>query len=231
MKHHTRGVLTRVLPLLTVAALGVGVPTATLAVAAPAAVAAEGPGVAASAAGALDALRQLQAVRDDPARSDRFVENDPALAEQANRYTELRQRLAGLLSAQTGVDPAAFEAAWREAGETRQAVVFSALAQVGVRYRYAASSPGRGFDCSGLTKYAWAQAGVGLPHRARAQVAQSVRRTAATAQPGDLVFYPGHIMLYLGAGNAVVHAPNSGSRVRVQNWNRVTTIASPLAFG
>ena len=42
--------------------------------------------------------------------------------------------------------------------------------QQGVPYRYAASSPGVAFDCSGLTAYAWGQAGVGLPHQSRAAV-------------------------------------------------------------
>ena len=43
------------------------------------------------------------------------------------------------------------------------------MSQVGVSYRFAASEPGVAFDCSGLTSWAWAQAGVYLPHQSRQQ--------------------------------------------------------------
>ena len=68
--------------------------------------------------------------------------------------------------------------------------VAAAMSQLGVPYRYAASSPGVAFDCSGLTAYAW---GAGR-RRPAAPVARPVRVGAARrrrteAQPGDLLFY------------------------------------------
>ena len=45
------------------------------------------------------------------------------------------------------------------------------MSQIGVPYQYAMSEPGVGFDCSGLTAWAWEQAGVNLPHQSSAQYA------------------------------------------------------------
>ena len=109
--------------------------------------------------------------------------------------------------------------------------VQAALAQQGVPYRYAASSPGVAFDCSGLTAYAWGQAGVGLPHQSRAQYASTPRVPKDSAQPGDLLFFYSpisHVSIYLGNGMHV-HAPNTGSTVKVSsvNWGKVTGVGRP----
>jgi cell wall-associated NlpC family hydrolase len=109
--------------------------------------------------------------------------------------------------------------------------VQAALAQQGVPYRYATSSPGVGFDCSGLTAYAWAQAGVGLPHQSRAQYASIPHVPKEQAQPGDLLFFYSpisHVSIYLGNG-AHVHAPNTGTVVNVSsvNWGKVVGVGRP----
>jgi cell wall-associated NlpC family hydrolase len=109
--------------------------------------------------------------------------------------------------------------------------VNAALGQQGVPYRYAASSPGEAFDCSGLTHYAWAQAGVYLPRNSRAQAAAVPNIPAGSAQPGDLIFYYSpisHVGIYLGGGS-LVHAPNTGSYVKVSgvNWDKVTAVGRP----
>jgi cell wall-associated NlpC family hydrolase len=109
--------------------------------------------------------------------------------------------------------------------------ISAAMAQQGVPYRYAASSPGVAFDCSGLTAYAWAQAGVGLPHQSRAQYASVPHVSQAEAQPGDLLFYYSpisHVGIYLGGGQ-LVHAPNTGSTVKVAavNWSKVSGVGRP----
>jgi cell wall-associated NlpC family hydrolase len=109
--------------------------------------------------------------------------------------------------------------------------VQAALAQQGVPYRYATSSPGVGFDCSGLTAYAWRQAGVGLPHQSRAQYASVPHVPKDQAQPGDLLFFYSpisHVSIYLGNG-AHVHAPNTGSVVNVSsvNWGKVVGVGRP----
>lgn len=107
----------------------------------------------------------------------------------------------------------------------------AAMSQLGVPYRYATSSPGVSFDCSGLTHYAWGQAGVYLPRNSRAQAASTPHVPAAAAQPGDLIFYYSpisHVGIYLGNGQ-LVHAPNSGTTVKVANvrWGKVSIVARP----
>jgi peptidoglycan DL-endopeptidase CwlO len=92
----------------------------------------------------------------------------------------------------------------------------TALAQVGDRYQHAASGPDA-FDCSGLTSYAYAAAGISLPHSSRAQSTLGTQVSRAELQPGDLVFYYSpisHVALYIGNG-MIVHARTYGSPVAV----------------
>jgi peptidoglycan DL-endopeptidase CwlO len=107
----------------------------------------------------------------------------------------------------------------------------AAMSQLGVPYHYATSEPGVGFDCSGLTHYAWGQAGVYLPRNSAAQAAATPHVPPADAQPGDLVFYYtpiSHVGIYLGGGQ-LVHAPNTGRTVSVAtvNWSKVTVVGRP----
>ena len=109
--------------------------------------------------------------------------------------------------------------------------VNAAMGQRGVPYKYATSKPGVSFDCSGLTGYAWAQAGVSLPHQSRAQYASVPHVSKSAAQPGDLIFFYSpisHVSIYLGNGQHV-HAPNTGSVVKVGNvnWSKVTGVGRP----
>ena len=96
------------------------------------------------------------------------------------------------------------------------AVLEAALAQVGDPYVWGGSGP-NGFDCSGLTSYAYRAVGVSLPHssRAQSQMGQAVSRDQL--QPGDLVFFyspVSHVGIYIGNGQ-MVHAPTSGDVVKV----------------
>ena len=99
------------------------------------------------------------------------------------------------------------------------------MSQIGVPYRYAAAEPGVAFDCSGLTMWAWAQAGVRLPHYSKAQFESVPHVPADQAQPGDLIFYKnpvGHVAMYIGGGQ-MIHAPRTGETVKVVpvNWSKV----------
>ena len=109
--------------------------------------------------------------------------------------------------------------------------VNAASGQLGVAYRFAAESPGVAFDCSGLTKYAWGQAGVYLPHQSGAQYGSIPHVSQSEVQPGDLVFYKspiGHVGIYIGGGS-MIHAPRSGDVVSVAavNWAKVVGIGRP----
>jgi cell wall-associated NlpC family hydrolase len=84
-------------------------------------------------------------------------------------------------------------------GKGMTAVIAYAKSQVGKRYVSGGEGP-RGFDCSGFTKRAYAQAGVRLPHSSRAQAARARSVSRSKARPGDLVVGPGHVGIYMGRG-------------------------------
>jgi cell wall-associated NlpC family hydrolase len=134
---------------------------------------------------------------------EQSLESGDWLAVGANRHA-----LADAVAPFVGVDASALEDAWAVADPRRQTVIYTALSQLEKAYVTNGESPDVGFDCSGLTKYSWAKAGVALEHQSEAQVRQGEARTFASAQPGDLLHYPGHIGMYLGAGRAIVHAVN-----------------------
>jgi peptidoglycan DL-endopeptidase CwlO len=101
-------------------------------------------------------------------------------------------------------------------GSAIAVAIDAALAQVGDAYAHGGTGPDR-FDCSGLTSYAYAAAGVALPHSSRAQSTMGRQVSRAELQPGDLVFYYSpisHVGLYIGAGK-IVHARTYGSPVAV----------------
>jgi cell wall-associated NlpC family hydrolase len=95
-----------------------------------------------------------------------------------------------------------------------------ALAQIGDKYVFGAAGL-LTWDCSGLTMRAFAAAGVSLPHSSRAQYAYGKAVAKKDLQPGDLVFFGkpiSHVAIYLGP-DRMLHAPRSGSRVKIANMN------------
>jgi cell wall-associated NlpC family hydrolase len=127
--------------------------------------------------------------------------------------------------------PAASRAPIPQASSRAGTAVNAAMSQLGVPYVGFQSAPGAGFDCSGLTMWAWGQAGVGLPHNSAAQFASLPHIPADQAQPGDLLFYHSpisHVAMYLGGGSQV-HAPSTGDVVKVVgvNWGNVVGVARP----
>ena len=102
------------------------------------------------------------------------------------------------------------------ASSAAQVAVNTALAQVGDPYVWGAGGPDA-FDCSGLTSYAYAAAGVALPHSSRAQSTLGRQVSRQELQPGDLVFYYtpiSHVAMYIGNGQ-MVHASTSSQPVKV----------------
>lgn len=95
--------------------------------------------------------------------------------------------------------------------------VEAALSMVGKPYVWGGASPDVGFDCSGLTLWAWGQVGVSLPHSAAAQYASVPHVSREDLQPGDLLFFYSpisHVGMYIG-GNQMVNAQNSSVPVQV----------------
>jgi cell wall-associated NlpC family hydrolase len=108
--------------------------------------------------------------------------------------------------------------------------VQAARSQIGVPYQWGGSSPSTGFDCSGLTSWAWAQAGRSIPRTSRAQYAGTRRVSLSELQPGDLVFYGSpiyHVGLYSGGG-MMVDAPSSG---RTVNERSIYAVGTPVGAG
>ncbi len=88
---------------------------------------------------------------------------------------------------------------------------------VGVPYRYGGMSPRSGFDCSGLVAFEYRHFGIALPHYPGGQITAGRRVRRPSLRAGDLVFFGlGHVGLYVGRGR-FVHAPHTGTRVRVES--------------
>ena len=130
-------------------------------------------------------------------------------------YATTRDAAAAAIALRLAVDPSEMVSAWSSADLEHQQALLTGLTQLGVPYRRNTSKPGVGFDCSGLTTYAWAGAGVTLVRQSTAQMRAAAPRTIDTAQAGDLVQYPGHVMMWLGVGRAALESPNPGRTVQV----------------
>lgn len=92
-------------------------------------------------------------------------------------------------------------------------VLKTARKQLGKPYRWAAVGP-NSFDCSGFTMFAWRAAGVELPHNSGAQRAATKHVSLKDMKPGDLIFAPGHVGMYIGKGK-MIHSPRSGRVVSI----------------
>jgi cell wall-associated NlpC family hydrolase len=86
--------------------------------------------------------------------------------------------------------------------------VRAALTQLGVPYQWGGNTPGQGLDCSGLTHWAYGQAGIGIPRLADQQT-MGQKIAESDLQPGDLVVWSGHVAMYVGDGK-MIEEPHTG---------------------
>lgn len=93
---------------------------------------------------------------------------------------------------------------------------------VGTPYVFGGSNP-RGFDCSGLILFVYAQFGISLPHSVSAQARAGILIAPEDARPGDLIIYNdhGHSGIYAGNGQ-MYHAPQRGDYVKLGTINSLS---------
>ncbi len=105
--------------------------------------------------------------------------------------------------------------------------VRAALSRLGRPYVWGATGPDQ-FDCSGLTQWSYARAGVHLDRTTYQQIYDGVPVALSQVRPGDLVFpTAGHVQLAIG-NNLVVEAPYPGATVRVSPLGTGVQIRRPL---
>ncbi|MEU8632505.1 NlpC/P60 family protein [Amycolatopsis sp. NPDC048633] len=119
-----------------------------------------------------------------------------------------------------------------------QLAIAFACDQLGLPYVWGGDGPAngdRGFDCSGLTKAAYAAAGIDLPRTAQTQYVAGPRIGVDRVQPGDLVFFgssPSHIthvglVVSNGSNGSMINAPDFGKPVRVDSTGKAFGATRP----
>jgi len=103
---------------------------------------------------------------------------------------------------------------------------------IGIPYSYGGSSPGTGFDCSGLVRFVYGHFGIKLPHSSWADLSHGRQISRRSLRPGDLVFFygAGHVGIYVGRGR-FIDAPHSGARVRVSTMGQYSGYYGARRFG
>ena len=167
-----------------------------------------------------DRLAQVKALEKKLALQSAIANEKLRKAEAilAKLKKEDRARLARLAAAQEDADQASSIAAAKKvaaSGRAGLALKF-AIKQIGDRYVFGADGMTY-WDCSGLTMRSFQAAGVNLPHSSAAQSRMGKSIPFSQKQPGDLLFFGrpvSHVGIYIGNG-LMVHAPRSGSRVKI----------------
>nr|WP_204261299.1 C40 family peptidase [Blastococcus saxobsidens] len=179
-----------------------------------------------------EATAEAQRAVDEIAEQQRELES--RIAEYQRQYDRLSAPQQAEVARAHGGDtqPAPAPTSVVAASSAAQVAVNTALAQVGDPYVWGAGGP-NAFDCSGLTSYAYAAAGVSLPHSSKSQSQTGTPVSRSALQPGDLVFFyspVSHVGMYIGNGQ-MVHASTSGQPVKVAsldsmpNYNSARRIA------
>lgn len=135
-----------------------------------------------------------------------------SVEEEVASRSETRTEITGIVEAEEVSVPVA--------SVDTSSIAAAALSVTGVPYVYGGSSLS-GMDCSGLVAYVYAQFGFSLPHQSESIYASGTAIPSSEAVPGDVIWYPGHVAIYVGDGQ-MVEATVPGS---------LSTVASVRAGG
>ena len=185
-----------------------------------------------------DTIEEKQAELDDMAAKrdeiQRMLDQQEALYQQLNReYEDYLARQEAQAAAAAAAEAAAADDTGTSGGvdttgggggfvpppdgTAAQVAIAAAQSKLGAPYVWGTAGPDT-FDCSGLTSWAYAQAGVYLPHSSAAQATSFPEVPYSSAQPGDLLFFyspVSHVALYMGGG-MMIHARHPGPGGEVQ---------------
>jgi cell wall-associated NlpC family hydrolase len=182
----------------------------------------------------------------DEARADTAIPDNPIAQREAmrRRVARLRAQRAHVLSARRrarrhrsrwravryrtlhrGFNPAGLRLP--PANSHAGIAVRAALSRLGTPYVWGATGPDR-FDCSGLTQWSYARAGIHLDRTTYEQIYDGIPVPRSQVRPGDLVFpSAGHVQMAIG-NNLVVEAPHAGATVRISPLGTGVQIRRPL---
>ena len=148
-------------------------------------------------------------------------------------YLSLADDLAVQVANFLGLDVRSMQRAWRGADVAHHRALRAGHTQLGVPFKANGAQADVALDCSGLVAFAWSSAGVKMPRGSTSQFSSAKQIKARYAQPGDIIWRPGHISIYLGIDTAILHTPYSGRSVelhvmedRIASWVR---FADPIA--
>ena len=185
-----------------------------------------------------DALTQQQRLLSSLQQKKSQIES--SIADAKAQYRELNKRYHDYLDAQAAAQAAAASTGSYPSvspppggpppapNPNAQAAIDAAYSVIGTPYVWGAADPSVGFDCSGLTMWSWAHAGVSLPHSSAMQYSVTAHISTSDAQPGDLIFFYSpisHVGLYIGGGR-MIDANHTGDVVNVRpvDWSYVTGV-------
>ena len=91
-----------------------------------------------------------------------------------------------------------------------------ALQFVGCPYVPGGTSLSNGCDCSGFTQGVYSNFGISIPRSSYAQSAGGTEVSFDEAQAGDIIYYGGHVGIYIG-NNQIVHASTVATGIKISS--------------
>lgn len=144
-------------------------------------------------------------------------------------YKAARKLVSDEIAKRMGLDPVALNRKWNKAPRDHQVAGLAAITQINVKYVEGREDAYVQMDCSGLQWYSWRVAGLDMPRQAVSQQDRHMRIERKDALWGDIVGEGTHVHMYLGLGNAMIHAPFNGKRVKLKMMSEAQALRSVWA--